>query len=96
MPKRIGGSRRKSRYKFKKYFRAKGKIRTTDFLQQLKSGDKVCLYVEPAVQKGMYHARFMGKIGTVKAKRGKCYEVDITDGNKEKTLIVHPVHLKRV
>lgn len=96
MPKRKGGPRRKTRHKFKKYFRAKGKISSTAYLQQLGSGDRVYLDVEPAVQAGIYHGRFMGMVGTVKSKRGKCYEVQIFDGGKEKTLLVHPVHLKRV
>ena len=47
------------------------------------------------MQKGMYHSRFYGKMGVVKGKKGRCYEVMITDGSKQKTLIVHPVHLKK-
>tara|TARA_Y100000310_G_C20057825_1_gene523561 strand:- start:185 stop:331 length:147 start_codon:yes stop_codon:yes gene_type:complete len=47
------------------------------------------------VQRGMYHSRFYGKSGSIKGKQGRCYEVLITDGSKQKTLIVHPVHLKR-
>ncbi len=46
-------------------------------------------------QKGMYLPRFHGRIGVVKGQRGKCYEVAIKDGSKEKILIVHPVHLKK-
>lgn len=96
MVKRIGGIRRKTRYKFRKQKRSRGKISMTRYLQSFNVGDKVGLGVEPAVQKGMYHPRFMGTIGTVSGKRGRCYEVRINDSGKEKTLIVHPVHLKKV
>ena len=96
MVKRIGGFRRKTRYKFRKGKRSRGKISITKYFQSFDAGDRVYLGVEPAVQKGMYHPRFMGKSGIIKGKRGKCYEVSINDSGKGKTLIVHPVHLVRV
>ncbi len=96
MVMRIGGSRRKSRYKLTKEKRRRGKISISRYFQKFEVGDKVALYVEPAVQKGMYHLKFLGKIGTISGKRGKCYEIKMMDINKEKTLIAHPVHLKRV
>ena len=95
MVKRIGGLRRRTRYKFRKEKRNKGKISITRYFQSFNAGDRVYLGVEPAVQKGMYFPRFMGKAGIIKSKRGRCYEVTINDLGKEKTLIVHPVHLKR-
>ncbi len=94
--KRIGTSRRKTRAKFTKHFRKKGKIGLSQYFQTFNEGDKVQLSVEPAVQKGMYHPRFMGKAATILGKVGTCYEVSIQDQQKKKTLIVHPVHLKRV
>ena len=94
--KRIGGSRRKSRHKLTKPFRQKGKISISNYLQELKKRDKIVLKSEPGVQKGMYHMRFHGLQGTVKGQVGQCYKIEIKDQNKAKTLIVHPVHLKRV
>ena len=96
MVKRIGGMRRKTRYKLSKELRRRGKISMTNYFQSFNAGDRVALHVESAVQKGMYHPRFMGKSGIVKGKRGRCYEVLIKDINKAKTVVVHPVHLKRV
>lgn len=95
MVKRIGGIRRKTRYKLRKEKRSKGKISITKYLQSFNAGDRVYLSVEPAVQKGMYHPRFMGKSGVIKNKRGNCYEVAINDLGKGKTLIIHPVHLRK-
>lgn len=95
MVKRIGGMRRKTRYKFRKENRRKGKISVTSYFQSFNLGDRIYLTAEPAVQKGMYYPRFMGKSGVVKGKRGRCYEVAINDSGKKKMLIIHPVHLKR-
>jgi large subunit ribosomal protein L21e len=95
MVKRIGGIRRKTRYKFRKEKRGRGKINITRYFQSFNIGDKVYLTAESAVQKGMYHPRFMGKSGVIKGKRGKCYEVTISDVRKEKTLIIHPTHLRK-
>ncbi len=95
MVKRIGGIRRKTRYRFRKEKRGRGKISITRYFQSFNLGDKVYLSVESSVQKGMYHPNFMDKVGVIKGKRGKCYEVLINDIGKEKTLIVHPVHLKK-
>ena len=95
MVRRIGGMRRKTRYKFRKEKRYRGKISVTRYLQSFNAGDRVFLGVESAVQKGMYYPRFMGKTGVIMGKRGRCYEVTINDLGKEKTLIIHPVHLKK-
>ena|SRR3989344_7016448 len=96
MVKRIGGFRRKSRAKLRKHYKTRGKVSIRSFLQQFKPGDKVVLKAEPAYQLGMYYPRFHGKQGIVAGKSGKCYEVMIYDGNKEKMVVVHPVHLKRI
>jgi len=96
MAKRIGGSGRKTRYKFKKEIRNKGKISISKYFDEYNEGDRVALSVESAVQKGMYFPRFMGKVGVIIGKRGKCYEIKVNDHGKEKTLIAHPVHLKRL
>ncbi len=96
MAKRIGGNRRKTRYKYKKEIRAKGKISISRYFEEYKEGEKVALSVESAVQKGMYFPRFIGKVGVIIGKRGRCYEIKVNDQGKEKTLIAHPVHLKRL
>ncbi len=94
--KRKGGYRRGTRKTWAKHWRTKGKISITRFLAKYEEGQKVALVLEPSYMKGIYHSRFHGLTGVVKTQRGKCYEVDIRDGNKHKIVIVHPVHLKRV
>ncbi len=95
MGKRKGGYRRKTRKLMRKNVRDKGKIMLNAYLARYNPGDHVTLFAEPAVQGGLYHLRFHGKVGTVVNKQGTCYKVAITDGGKAKTVIVHPVHLKR-
>lgn len=96
MTKRIGGNRRKTRHKLAKNVRDKGKISLARYFQDFKKGDKVCLVAEPSIHEGMYYPRFHGKAGTVLCKRGKCYEVQIKDVKMLKTVVVHPIHLKRL
>lgn len=96
MVKRIGTIRSRTRQKFSKDSNCKGKISMTDYFQEFKDGDRVVLKTESSIQTGMYHPRFYGKVGTIAGKEGKCYKVHIVDIKKSKTLIVHPVHLKRL
>ncbi len=95
MAKRTGGFRRKTKHKMSKNYRDKGKISLANYLQEFNAGDRVCLVADPSVHAGMYHPRFYGKSGTIVAKRGGCYEVQIKDVRMNKTLLVHPVHMKR-
>ena len=95
MVTRIGRGRRKTRHLMKKSARQKGKISISSYFREFKTGDRITLKAEPAVQKGIYFRRFHGKKALIKAKRGACYEVTLKDGNKQKTLIVHPIHMKK-
>jgi len=96
MAKRVGGNRRKTRKIFKKHYKDKGKISLSKYFKEYKTGDKVILKAEPAVQKGIYFPRYHGKLGVVKGKKGFCYEILIKDKNKQKNIIVNPVHLKAI
>jgi len=95
MVKRTGAGRRKSRHKLSKNAKDKGKISLTKYFQKFNIDDRVILKADPAVQKGMYHVTFHGKSGLIKTQKGACYEVEIKDGGKLKTVIVHPIHLKQ-
>ncbi len=94
MVKRIGGLKKKARYKLKKERAHRGKVSISRFMQTFKAGQRVNLSIEPSLHKGLYHLRFVGKTGVVKGPKGKCYEVIINDRGKEKLLIIHPSHLK--
>lgn len=96
MAQRTGGSRRKTRDKYRKNVREKGKISIRKYLQKFEVNDKVAFVAEPAVQTGIHHPRFEGDVGVVVGKQGSCYKIRIIDGKLEKFFIVHPVHLKRL
>ena len=96
MAQRIGRFRRKTRSKLKKGIKEKGKISISNYLNDFKENDRVLLKAEPAVQKGMYFRRYHGRTGVINKKRGNCYEIKIKDRDKEKILIVHPVHLNKL
>lgn len=96
MAQRTGGLRRKTRSKFKKNVRMKGKISIRNYLQSFKIYDKVALVMEPSIHAGIFHQRFQGDVGTIIGKQGTCYKIRIIDGKMEKLFIVHPVHLRRI
>ena len=88
------GQRKKTRYKFKKDLRARGVLPVTRVIQQFEIGQKVHVVCEPSIQKGMPHRRFHGKTGSVVGQRGRAWLVEIRDGNKLKTVISRPQHLR--
>ena len=96
MTKRLGGFRRKTRSKLRKNYRDSGKLSIAKYLEEFKLNDKVILKAEPSIQKGMYFPRFHAKPGIVIGSQGNCCKVKIKDGGKDKVLIVHPAHLKRI
>ncbi len=59
-------------------------------------GERVVLKIEPSVQKGRPHPRYQGRVGVVRGRRGRAYEVEITDGGKMKRIITLPEHLRKV
>jgi large subunit ribosomal protein L21e len=96
MVTRIGTKQRKTRQKFRRSHREKGKISVSRFFQEFDKGDKVNLKINSAVVKGRFFPRFHGFTGTITGnKKGSCYEVIIKDGDKQKILFVHPIHMNK-
>ncbi|MBS7606347.1 MAG: 50S ribosomal protein L21e [Candidatus Bathyarchaeia archaeon] len=88
------GLRRKTRALLRKGPRNRGKSRLSRILYEYKPGDKVVIDIDPSIHKGMPHRRYQGKVGTIIAKRGRAYEVSVTQGDALKEIIVRPEHLK--
>lgn len=63
-------------------------------IAEFEPGQKVHLSLDPSVRDGRFHPRFNGHTGEVTGKQGSAYTVEITDGGKEKTLIVSAAHLR--
>jgi len=96
MSQRKYGYRRKTRDKISKSIREKSKFTVTKLLESYKAGDRVVLKLDSSFHTGMFLPRFHGKVGTVQGPRGKCYTIQMMDGNKEKTVVAHPAHLRRI
>jgi len=75
--------------------REHGKIKLSKYFQDFKKGDKVAVVRELSVQP-KFPKQLQGRCGVVEGKRGRSYIVKIKDLNKEKTYIIHPVHLRRL
>ncbi len=96
MVTRIGTKQRKTRHKFRRNYRTKGKIPLSKYFQTFAKGDKVNLKINSNVAHGQFFPRFHGLTGTITGNmKGSCYEVIIKDGNKQKTLFIHPIHLHK-
>lgn len=79
----------------RKKIRTHGKVKLSDYFQEFKKGDRVAVVRELAVQP-KFPKQLQGRSGVVNGKRGKSYIVKINDLKKEKTYIIHPVHLKKL
>ncbi|MBS3119386.1 50S ribosomal protein L21e [Candidatus Woesearchaeota archaeon] len=96
MVTRTGSAIRKTRSLMSKPKELRGKVSMRRLFQDFKPGDKVMMTVEPAVQNGRPFRRFYNRSGVVLGKQGSSYKIGIKDMEKQKTVIVHPIHLKRL
>jgi large subunit ribosomal protein L21e len=92
--KKAKGKRAKSRGILKRKLREK--LTVNKLLQEFVIGEKAIIKVNPSIHAGMPHRRFQGKIGIIKGKRGRCFEVEVSKGNAKATLILHPAHMQKV
>lgn len=79
----------------RKKIREKGKIKLSRYFQKFKKGDRVAVKRELGVQP-KFPEKLQGRSGVVSDKKGNSYIVKINDMNKEKSYIIHPVHLKKL
>jgi large subunit ribosomal protein L21e len=86
------GFRTGTRRKFKKPHGQKFTVER--YLTGFQVNQKVLIDIDPSSPKNIPHYRYKGKVGVVKKKRGRAYIVNIMLGNKQKTLMLKPEHLK--
>jgi len=79
----------------RKGIREHGKIKLSNYFQEFKKGDRIAV-VKELTEMPKFPKRLQGRSGVVENKRGRSYIVKIKDLNKEKTYIIHPVHLKKL
>jgi large subunit ribosomal protein L21e len=89
------GPRRKSRSALTKSVREKGKLGLSRILARYEIGDKVVIKIDSGIHKGMPHKRYQGKIGTIIARRGRAYIIEIPQTKIVKKIIALPEHLMR-
>ena len=77
----------------RKKIREKGKLGLSKYFKRLGDGDRVAIVTDVGVR-ASFPKRLKGMSGKVAGSRGKFKLVEIKDGNKLKTFIVHPVHLR--
>lgn len=76
-----------------KKIRAKGKIKLSSYFRNIDDGARVAV-VDERGAKMSFPQRLRGMTGKVKTSRGRYKEVEIKEGNKMKTFVIHPVHLR--
>jgi large subunit ribosomal protein L21e len=96
MPKRSHGPQTGCRKILTRTPRDKGKVSIVKQLRSFNIGDNVLVKIEPMIKKNLIHKRFLNKSGVIVEKRGNAYRVRVKDMNKEKDVMVLPVHLKKL
>ncbi len=90
------GKRTKTRQKFRKNIRERGKLSIDKIIQDFEVGSKATIKIEPSVTKGQPDAKFHGRTGVITGKQGKAFIIKVKDGNKYKKVISRPEHLEKV
>ena len=75
--------------------RDRGKFSFSRYFQSFKQGEKVAVVKELGVPFAYSH-RLQGRTGTIIAKRGASYYLDVPDLGKSKKYLIKPIHLKRL
>lgn len=79
----------------KKTPKERGKVRLSRVFQELKQGDRVFIDVNLSYKINA-PSTITGRTGIVQGKRGKAYIVKMKEYNEDKTLIINPIHLKKL
>jgi large subunit ribosomal protein L21e len=93
MAQKSQGSQQGARKTLKRDRRATTTV--NDKLKTFEEGEKALVKVDSSVQESRPHMRYHGRTGEVTGKRGNSYEVVVSDGGEEKTLYLHPAHMRK-
>ncbi len=94
MVKRSHGYRVGTRKILSKKPRQRGLASLGKLLQTYNEGDRVDIIIDPSEHGGQPHRRYHGRVGIIRGRRGRSYEVETTLGKKTKLLIIRPEHLR--
>ncbi|MDP1729526.1 MAG: 50S ribosomal protein L21e [archaeon] len=79
----------------RKNAKMRGKIRLSQYFQELKEGDKVAIIREQSAEP-KFPIRIQGKNGIVIGHKGSACILKVKEGNAEKIHIIKPVHLLKL
>ncbi|MFW9984068.1 MAG: 50S ribosomal protein L21e [Candidatus Odinarchaeota archaeon] len=94
MVKRSHGYRVGSRKLMTKKTRERGLPSLGKLLRIYEEGERVDIIIDPSIHGGQPHRRYHGRVGIIRGRRGRSYEVETTLGKKVKLLIIRPEHLR--
>ncbi len=95
--KRSKGYRNRNRTLLRRKPRDRGKIALGSLLINYQQGQRVMILINPAVQKGMPHRRYHGRVGSIAEKRGRAYVIEVAAGGRlPRQIIARPEHIKPV
>lgn len=75
--------------------RTKKGLRLSEYFKEFKIGDEVALS-KNLTFKGNFPKTFSGDTGTITKKVKNAYEVRFLKGNRYKSLVIKPMHLKKI
>lgn len=81
--------------RIKKRVREKGKLRLSSYFKKFGDGDSVAIVIDCGVR-ASFPKRLRGMSGKVIGSRGDFKLIEIKDGSKLKTFIIHPAHLRKL
>jgi large subunit ribosomal protein L21e len=94
--RRSKGFRTKTRTLISRKPRDRGKQPLGRLLIPYAPGQTVRIMINPAVQKGMPHRRYHGRVGMVAEKRGRSYVVEVAGTKTPRIIIARPEHITPV
>jgi large subunit ribosomal protein L21e len=78
-----------------KRIRQRGKVKLSEYFKKIEDGARVSVITEASFP-AAFPKRILGRTGVVSGSRGRYKIVEVNDGEKAKTFIIHPIHLKRL
>ncbi len=94
--KRSKGQRQGTRFIASRSKDERGRLNINRIIHEYSEGDNVAIVIDGGQQKGMPNRRFQGRTGVISGKQGAAWVVIVKDGNKTKTVVARPEHLKPV
>jgi large subunit ribosomal protein L21e len=94
--KRSKGERQGTRFIASRSKSERSRLNIDRVIHEYSEGDSVAIVIDGGQQKGMPNRRFQGKTGVISGKQGVAWVVIIKDGNKTKTVVARPEHIRLV